>query len=268
MKSCHAHRAASLLTALPVAACLLGCVGAAHADGQSSQADAFVACETEKPPVGGASTMLTYDDLQALVIEYERALRTGRCREAIAALRVFLTTHCPGSVDSLEWKRFSLEFRNVKVALGACAKDSLRAPALKGSLRWLAEYPIADRYEWAYRVARGRRDQIEPIPLWKGNFDYGKVSRTSGVPRRALIRILIDACGRVKQVGVLKSSGDPAFDEAALEAACASIWTPCILLFGDASDVFDGQHPPQPGGRAPAPRAIPVWVSVPYTSTQ
>ncbi|MDP2807118.1 MAG: energy transducer TonB [bacterium] len=69
---------------------------------------------------------------------------------------------------------------------------------------------------------------ISPAPLNVLRPVYPSICRTMGAEGRVILQALVDKSGKVAQVRVLKSSGNEALDEAAMEALKASTFSPAL----------------------------------------
>jgi len=57
---------------------------------------------------------------------------------------------------------------------------------------------------------------------------YPSICRTMGAEGRVILQVLVDKSGNVAKVRVLKSSGNEALDDAAMEALKASTFSPAL----------------------------------------
>jgi len=95
------------------------------------------------------------------------------------------------------------------------------------------EMPAPNQY-----VAYDRRPQVLHIP----QPSYPDICLKAGIDGTAVVNVLLNKRGEVVKVMLLKSSGNPALDEAALEAARQAMFTPA----------YQGDNP------------VCVWVSIPF----
>lgn len=96
---------------------------------------------------------------------------------------------------------------------------------------------------------------IPVVPFWKVEVkpkpvnipvpNYPEMARTAGIEGQAVVEALVDVDGKVADARILKSSGNVSLDQAAVEAAMRSTFTPAKQR----------------------DQAVRVWVSIPFRFT-
>lgn len=83
-----------------------------------------------------------------------------------------------------------------------------------------------------------------PVLLKSVKPAYPSICINGGFEGRVYLNLLLDVDGRVKTVAIVRSSGNPAFDESAIEAAAQFLFSPAL---------------------SPDGKAVRVWVAYPIT---
>ncbi len=104
-------------------------------------------------------------------------------------------------------------------------------------------------------VRRTTDTDIPVVPFWKVEVKpkpinipvpaYPEMARTAGIEGQAVVEALVDVDGKVADARILKSAGNSALDQAAIEAAMRSTFTPAKQR----------------------DQAVRVWVSIPFRFT-
>lgn len=87
--------------------------------------------------------------------------------------------------------------------------------------------------------------EVKPQPEYIPQPTYPELARTAGIEGQVVVEALVDVDGKIADAKILKSSGNPALDEAALKAALQARFTPA-----KQRDMF-----------------VRVWVSIPFRFT-
>lgn len=87
--------------------------------------------------------------------------------------------------------------------------------------------------------------EVKPKPIDIKVPNYPEMARTAGIEGQAVVEALVDVDGRVADARILKSSGNVSLDQAAVEAAMRSTFTPAKQR----------------------DQAVRVWVSIPFRFT-
>lgn len=104
-------------------------------------------------------------------------------------------------------------------------------------------------------IKRTTDTDIPIVPFWKVEVkpkpvnipvpNYPEMARTAGIEGQAVVEALVDVDGKVADARILKSAGNTALDQAAVEAAMRSTFTPAKQR----------------------DQAVRVWVSIPFRFT-
>ncbi|MFO7649953.1 MAG: energy transducer TonB [bacterium] len=104
-------------------------------------------------------------------------------------------------------------------------------------------------------IKRTTDTDIPIVPFWKVEVkpkpvkipvpNYPEMARTAGIEGQAVVEALVDVDGTVADARILKSAGNTALDQAAVEAAMRSTFTPAKQR----------------------DQAVRVWVSIPFRFT-
>lgn len=104
-------------------------------------------------------------------------------------------------------------------------------------------------------IKRTTDTDIPVVPFWKVEVkpkpinipvpNYPEMARTAGIEGQAVVEALVDVDGKVADARILKSAGNTALDQAAVEAAMRSTFTPAKQR----------------------DQAVRVWVSIPFRFT-
>lgn len=104
-------------------------------------------------------------------------------------------------------------------------------------------------------VRRTTDTDIPIVPFWKVEVkpkpinipvpNYPEMARTAGIEGQAVVEALVDVDGKVADARILKSSGNTALDQAAVEAAMRATFSPAKQR----------------------DQAVRVWVSIPFRFT-
>jgi protein TonB len=104
-------------------------------------------------------------------------------------------------------------------------------------------------------VRRTEETDIPVVPFWKVEVKpkpinipvptYPDMARTAGIEGQAVVEALVDVDGSVADARILKSSGNTSLDQAAVDAALRSKFSPAYQR----------------------DQAVRVWVSIPFRFT-
>jgi protein TonB len=104
-------------------------------------------------------------------------------------------------------------------------------------------------------IKRTTDTDIPIVPFWKVEVkpkpvkipvpNYPEMARTAGIEGQAVVEALVDVDGTVADARILKSAGNTALDQAAVEAAMRATFTPAKQR----------------------DQAVRVWVSIPFRFT-